>query len=95
MARGNLKIMFDCYHLQIMGGDLIKNYERYRDLVGHVQIAGVPNRAEPDEGELDYPEILKAFERFGYTGWVGAEYKPRAKTEDGLAWRKTYEGVAS
>jgi hydroxypyruvate isomerase len=95
VARGNLKIMFDCYHLQIMGGDLIKKYERYRDLVGHVQIASVPNRAEPDEGELAYPEILKAFARLGYTGWIGAEYKPRAKTEDGLGWCKAYEGAAS
>jgi hydroxypyruvate isomerase len=90
VERKNLKIMFDCYHLQIMGGDLIKKYERYRDLVGHVQIAAVPSRAEPDEGELAYPEILKAFERLGYTGWIGAEYKPRAKTEDGLGWRKAY-----
>ena len=90
VERRNLKIMFDCYHLQIMGGDLIKKYERYRELVGHVQIASVPNRAEPDEGELAYPEILKAFERLGYTGWIGAEYKPRAKTEDGLGWRKAY-----
>jgi 2-dehydrotetronate isomerase len=90
VERSNLKIMFDCYHLQIMGGDLIKKYERYRELVGHVQIASVPARAEPDEGELAYPEILKAFERLGYTGWIGAEYKPRAKTEDGLGWRKAY-----
>jgi hydroxypyruvate isomerase len=90
VARSNLKIMFDCYHLQIMGGDLIKKYERYRELVGHVQIASVPNRAEPDEGELAYPEILKAFERLGYTGWIGAEYKPRGKTEDGLGWLKAY-----
>jgi len=90
VGRQNVKIMFDCYHLQIMGGDLIKKYERYRELVGHVQIAGVPARAEPDEGELCYPEILKAFEKLGYTGWIGAEYKPRGKTEDGLSWRKAY-----
>lgn len=93
VERRNLKIMFDCYHLQIMGGDLIKKFERYRDLVGHVQIAAVPSRAEPDEGELCYPEILKAFEKLGYTGWVGAEYKPRGRTEDGLGWRKAYEGA--
>lgn len=88
--RQNVKIMFDCYHLQIMGGDLIKKFERYRELVGHVQIASVPARAEPDEGELCYPEILKAFEKLGYAGWIGAEYKPRGKTEDGLSWRKAY-----
>ena len=92
VGRANLKIMFDCYHLQIMGGDLIKRFERYRDLVGHVQIAAVPSRAEPDEGELAYPEILRAVERLGYAGWIGAEYKPRARTEDGLGWLKTYGG---
>jgi 2-dehydrotetronate isomerase len=92
VGRSNLKIMFDCYHLQIMGGDLIKKFERYRDLVGHVQIAAVPSRAEPDEGELAYPAILAAFERLGYTSWIGAEYKPRGKTEDGLSWRKAYQG---
>jgi hydroxypyruvate isomerase len=91
VGRANVKIMFDCYHLQVESGDVITRYERYRELVGHVQIAAVPSRAEPDEGELDYPEILKAFERLGYKGWVGAEYKPRGKTEDGLGWLKAYE----
>ena len=95
VGRNNVMLLFDCYHLQIMGGDLIKKYERYRELVGHVHIAAVPTRAEPDEGELAYPEILKAFERLGYTGWVGAEYKPRGKTEDGLSWRKAYEDAAA
>jgi len=90
VARANVKVLFDCYHLQVEGGDLIKRYERFRDIVGHVQIAAVPSRAEPDEGELDYPEIIKAIERLGYRGWIGAEYKPRGKTEDGLTWLKAY-----
>ena len=93
VGRANLKIMFDCYHLQIMGGDLIKRFETYRDLVGHVQIAAVPSRAEPDEGELNYPNILRAFETLGFAGWIGAEYKPRGRTEDGLGWLKTYGGA--
>jgi hydroxypyruvate isomerase len=84
--RGNVKIMFDCYHVQIMQGDLIKRFETHRDLVGHVQIAAVPSRAEPDEGELAYPHLCRAFEGLGYTGWFGAEYRPRARTEDGLSW---------
>jgi hydroxypyruvate isomerase len=89
-GRGNVKIMFDCYHVQIMQGDLIRRFEAHRDLVGHVQIAAVPSRAEPDEGELNFPEICRAFERLGYDGWIGAEYRPRGRTEDGLAW---LEGV--
>jgi hydroxypyruvate isomerase len=84
--RGNVRIRFDCYHTQIMQGDLIRRFETHRALVGHVQVAAVPSRAEPDEGELNYPEILGAIDRLGYDGWVGAEYKPRGRTEDGLGW---------
>ncbi|HEX2555019.1 MAG TPA: TIM barrel protein [Microvirga sp.] len=89
-GRGNVKIMFDCYHVQIMQGDLIRRFEAHRELVGHVQIAAVPSRAEPDEGELNFPEICRAFERLGYDGWIGAEYKPRGRTEDGLGWLKAW-----
>lgn len=86
VGRANVKIMFDCYHVQIMGGDIIRRFERHHDLIGHVQIAAVPSRAEPDEGELNYLAICRAFDRIGYAGWIGAEYKPRRSTEDGLGW---------
>jgi hydroxypyruvate isomerase len=55
-----------------------------------VQVAGVPSRHEPDEGELDYPAFFRALDAAGYDGWVGAEYRPRARTEDGLGWAKPY-----
>jgi hydroxypyruvate isomerase len=90
VGRGNVKIMFDCYHVQIMQGDLIRRFEAHREVVGHVQIAAVPSRAEPDEGELNFPEICKAFERLGYRGWIGAEYRPRGRTEDGIAWLRAW-----
>ncbi|RAI34840.1 hydroxypyruvate isomerase family protein [Rhodoplanes serenus] len=89
-GRANVKIMFDCYHVQIVGGDVIRRFECVRPLVGHVQIAAVPSRAEPDEGELAYPAILAAFEAAGWDGFVGAEYKPRGRTEDGLGWMAAY-----
>jgi hydroxypyruvate isomerase len=85
-ARGNVKIMFDCYHTQITQGDLIRRLERHLALIGHVQIAAVPSRAEPDEGEVNYREVCRALDRMGYDGWIGAEYKPRGRTEDGLGW---------
>jgi hydroxypyruvate isomerase len=88
--RPNLRIQFDFYHLQIIGGDLLKRFEKFLPLIGHVQVAAVPSRAEPDEGEVNYPAIFAALDRLGYTGWVGCEYKPRARTEDGLAWGKPY-----
>jgi hydroxypyruvate isomerase len=86
VGRANVKIMFDCYHTQIMQGDLIRRLETHLPLIGHVQIAAVPDRAEPDHGEVNYPEICRALDRMGYEGWIGAEYKPRGRTEDGLGW---------
>ena len=90
VGRSNVRIMFDCYHTQIVQGDLIRRIETYLPLIGHVQIAGVPDRAEPDEGEVNYAAVLQALDRLGYEGWVGAEYKPRARTEDGLSWLETW-----
>ena len=94
-GRSNIRLMFDCYHVQIMQGDLIRRFEAHRDLVGHVQIAAVPSRAEPDEGELNFPEICRAFERLGYDGWIGAEYRPRGRTEDGLPWLRAWSDPES
>jgi hydroxypyruvate isomerase len=95
VGRSNVKIMFDCYHTQVMQGDLIRRIETYLPLIGHVQIAGVPDRAEPDEGEVNYPAILQALERLGYEGWVGAEYKPRGRTEDGLGWLRAWSNATA
>ena len=61
-----------------------------RGLAGHVQIAAVPSRCEPDEGEVNYPEIFATLDRLGYGKWVGCEYRPRARTEDGLGWARAY-----
>lgn len=81
--------MFDCYHLQIMQGDISRLLEEMMPITGHIQIAAVPSRAEPDEGELDYRYILKLIDRLEYDGFVGAEYKPRGTTGEGLGWMKT------
>lgn len=92
LGRPELKIMFDCYHTQIAEGDLLKRFEKYKDQVGHVQIAAVPSRAEPDEGEVAYERVLAAIEAMGYGGYVGAEYKPRRTTDEGLSWLTAYRG---
>ncbi len=84
----NLKVQMDFYHAQIMEGDLSMKFRKYFDHIGHIQIASVPARHEPDEGELDYPQLFKLLDEAGYAGYVGCEYKPRAKTEDGLSWFK-------
>ena len=93
VGRPNIKIMFDCYHTQIMQGDLIRRIEKHQRLIGHVQIAGVPDRAEPDDGEVNYPAIFRALDRTGYEGWIGAEYKPNGLTEDGLGWLSAWSNT--
>jgi 2-dehydrotetronate isomerase len=86
----NVRIQFDFYHVQIIGGDLITRFEKHLPVVGHVQIAAVPSRHEPDEGEINYPAVFEAIDRAGYRGWVACEYRPRGRTEDGLAWARPY-----
>jgi hydroxypyruvate isomerase len=90
VGRPNVKIQFDFYHVQIVGGDIITRFEKHLPLVGHVQIAAVPSRREPDEGEVNYPGVFAALDRLGWAGWVACEYRPRARTEDGLDWAKPY-----
>ena len=84
--RPNVKLMFDVFHLQILEGDIIAKLEKLLPIIGHVQIAAVPSRAEPDEGEINYRAVFDALERIGYAGIVGAEYQPRADTPSGLKW---------
>jgi hydroxypyruvate isomerase len=90
VERPNVRIQFDFYHAQIVGGDLIRRFEKFLPVIGHVQIAAVPSRYEPDEGEVNYPAILAVLDRLGYGGWIGCEYNPRAKTEDGLGWMRPF-----
>jgi len=82
----NLGIQYDLYHMQIMEGDLVPTMERLLPRLGHVQFADTPGRAEPGTGEINFPFVFAALDRMGYTGWVGAEYKPSARTEDTLGW---------
>jgi hydroxypyruvate isomerase len=90
LGKPNVRIQFDFYHAQIVGGDLVRRFEQHLDAIGHAQIAAVPSRAEPDEGEVNFPAILAMLDAVGYKGWVGAEYRPRGRTEDGLAWAQPY-----
>ena len=82
----NIKLQFDVYHVARAEGDVLVKLEKYRSYIGNIQIAGVPARHEPDEGEIAYPAIFAAIEKLSYTGWIGCEYKPRADTDSGLSW---------
>jgi hydroxypyruvate isomerase len=85
-----VKLLFDIYHIQIMEGDILRRMEKHWPIIGHVQIASVPDRHEPDEGEIAYPAILAELAARGWDRFVGAEYNPRGKTIDGLGWAKPW-----
>lgn len=88
--RPNVKLQFDLYHAQIMEGDLTMRLRRLAPLIGHVQIAGVPDRHEPDSGECDPHHLLRVLDEIGYAGRVGCEYRPKAGTVAGLGWARRY-----
>jgi 2-dehydrotetronate isomerase len=90
VGRANVRMQFDFYHVQIEAGDLITRFRQHLPVIGHVQVAAVPSRAEPDEGEVNYPALFGMIDHAGYAGWIGCEYKPRGRTEDGLGWCRAY-----
>ncbi len=89
----NVKLQFDVYHVGRGEGDVLMKLQKYLPVIGNVQIAAVPSRAEPDEGEISYPAVFARLLELGYGGWVGCEYRPRAGTDAGLRWVSTL-GVA-
>jgi len=88
VGAANLQVQMDLYHCQIVEGDLAMKLRQYLPTgrVGHIQIAGVPERHEPDLGELHYPYLFQLIDELGWAGHVGAEYRPRAGTSAGLGW---------
>lgn len=89
-GESNVKVQMDFYHAQIVEGDLAMTFKKYFSDIGHTQIASVPSRNEPDDGEINYPYLFKLLDEMGYQGWVGCEYRPKGKTEDGLGWLKQF-----
>lgn len=88
----NLKVLFDCFHIETIQGDATGRLLDALGHVGHVQMASVPDRAEPDHGTLDYRVLFAELDAAGYEGWVGAEYHPAGHVEDGLAWLRDLSG---
>jgi 2-dehydrotetronate isomerase len=91
----NLKVQMDLYHCQIVEGDLAMRIRKYLAGVGHIQIAGVPERHEPDIGEINYPYLFELLDELGYDGWIGCEYRPRGgsapgATSAGLGWLRPW-----
>lgn len=90
----HVKMLFDFYHIQIMEGDLFNRLDRHWNMTGHIQIASVPTRHEPDRGEFDCLNILRELQRRGWRGYIGAEYTPAGATLDGLSWLRNAKALA-
>ena len=72
-----------------MGGDLTRRTEKFFSKIGHFQLAGVPDRAEPDRGEVNFSHLFHLVDALQYEGWIGCEYRPKGRTEEGLGWLQT------
>ena len=90
-ARTMMKLQLDIFHHQMTHGDVIDAVPTLFDRIGHMQIAGVPDRHEPDLGNLNYAAIFNHLDALEYNGWVGCEYSPKGKTQEGLSWIKPYQ----
>ena len=90
VAHPNLRLQYDLFQMQMAEGNLAATIERLLPCIGHMQIAGVPGRHEPDAGELNGAWLLAHIDRLGYTGFVGCEYRPSANTLDGLEWARPW-----
>ncbi|TAM88005.1 MAG: hydroxypyruvate isomerase [Candidimonas sp.] len=82
----NLFVQYDIYHSQRMEGELASTIKKNLAHIGHMQLADNPGRHEPGTGEINYPWLLRHIDQLGYKGWIGCEYKPAGKTQDGLGW---------
>jgi hydroxypyruvate isomerase len=91
VGASNVKLQYDLYHQQMSRGAVAATLRKHFPIIGHIQIAGVPGRNEPDQDqELNTSYLLKLIDELGYDGWIGCEYRPRAHTSDGLGWLKPY-----
>ena len=91
VGHGNMRLMFDCYHVQIIEGDVTRRLEALLSLVGHIQIASVPDRGIPDHGELDYRFVLSRIAELGWDHPIGAEYLPVGSTDPDMGWLAGYK----
>lgn len=92
VPHSNLSLMFDCYHVQLMEGDLSNRLKTLLPHIGHIQFASVPDRGAPERGELNYAYIFKLIADLGYSKPLGAEYKPFGPTDDTLGWMDRFRG---
>ncbi len=86
----NVYVQYDVYHMQVMEGTLTKTLQENLARIAHIQIADNPGRNEPGTGEINFTNLFRFIDEMKYEGWIGCEYNPARKTEDGLGWVKPY-----
>lgn len=97
VASPHVQVLMDIYHCQVVEGDITTKLRQYLPTgrVGHIQIAGVPARQEPDQGELNMPHVLATLDALDYSGWIGCEYRPAHGTQAGLGWLRQAQAAFS
>lgn len=89
VGSNQLQLMFDCYHVQLMQGNLSGLFKHHLKNIGHVQFASAPDRGPPDSGEINYAYLFNYMSSLGYKDALGAEYKPVGDTDASLGWLQT------
>ncbi|MGZ5059982.1 MAG: hydroxypyruvate isomerase family protein, partial [Methylobacter sp.] len=95
LNRAELLMQYDIYHLQMMGENPEAFIAEYADKIGHIQFADCPGRGQPGTGQIDFDRMFSVIEQSGYSGWVGAEYKPVGTTAESLDWLRKYQKAES
>ena len=93
--RGEVGVQFDVYHAVQRGEDIVQSYHAFADIIRHIQIADVPGRNEPGTGTLDFNGFFTELKRSDYSGFVGAEYRPKHTTAESLSWMAGISSAAS
>ncbi len=91
IGTSNITLQFDFFHVQMEEGCVTLKFKEFFNYIGHCQIAGIPDRHEPNTGELCYDHMFTLMDSMGYSGFVGCEYNPAGVTEDGLGWFSAYK----
>lgn len=87
----NIALQYDSYHAQMIHGDAIAVYEKFSDLVRHIQVGDTPDRGAPGTGDVDFRGLFARIKASKYAGWISGEYHPVGPTEDTLDWMKQLE----
>ena len=85
-----LKMQYDCYHMAMMGEVVLAGLQENIEQIGHIQFADCPYRHEPDTGNIDYKQVFEWLSQSQYSGFIGAEYRPKTQSNQSFEWMNKY-----